>query len=1014
MSFIPLHLYSGFSYLKSALVAANIPLLAKKYGYSSIGLTDDGSLSGYAPFFHASEKAGVTPIFGMDINLNEVTLSLFVESEEGYRNLLKLTKLSSEHKMSFEKVKEYAYGLALVITVNPSYFERRYVEDSSSLARSIELYTKPFTHSYFGLPYLPHDPRIISHMREFALSYSHNLVAFPHILYEKEGDAIAIEIVHAISEKRNLEIKEKKGDEHFLKEEEFAKFYSKEEMERTLEIASFQKDFKLISKRGGLLRFPNDLGLSSPEYLTKLANEGLEKKSLTTPIYKERLAYELDVIIKMGYADYFLIVWDYVNWSKTHDVPVGPGRGSGAGSLVSFALGIVGVDPIKYGLVFERFLNPERVSLPDIDVDFADDRRDLTVRYIQSRYGLDHVGYVLTTQTIKAQQALRDIGRVYGYRQNEIELVISTIMDPRLTLREDYKTSKSFKELVDSDKHFLEYVALASKIEGLPRQAGLHAAGIVINDSPLEDCLPVMVSEGVGSVACLEKDYLEEQGFLKMDILGLTNLTIIDNVLRLVKRDEGITLKAEDIPYDDEESIKIISSGKTMGLFQLESAGMKKAIKTVLPSSFQDVAAILALFRPGPMESIPSYARRKHGEERITYLAKELEPILKETYGVIVYQEQIMQIVKAMAGFSNGQADLFRRAISKKNMSKLEAQKEEFIKGCLANGKDLALSNKVFDLIFRFANYGFNKAHAFGYAVLSCQMAYLKTHFPKQFYSVILASQDPATTKFKDTLSEVRALGLHLAVPDINKSEESFVTESSSIRFPLTAIKGIGGQLSSAILDERRKNGEFTDIFDFAARIKPYGNFTLPALVRLIDAGALDSLHPSRNSLRASAAAAISYSEMMFGENGQSFLLDLGIEKPLIEDRDDDPQINLAAEYEALGIMVSGSPLSFYEAKLKEINALPLGDISSASGSFVTAGIVKSIRAINTKTGKKMAFMELYDDLNEGSFIIFDEVFNNNFVLLKSDAPLYIKAHLDSRRKDETSYVVEEVHNLGE
>ncbi len=1015
MSFVPLHIYSGFSYLKSALVAKNLPMIAKKYGYSKVGITDDGSLSGYAPFEHACAASGVTPVFGMDANINEGCFSLFVINEEGYRNLLKLTSLASKNKLNFNYLREYSLGLICVYTMDLRTFTRRYLEEKEELALDIKSYLEIFEHHYIGLPYLPRDPRIAQDIRNFASSHSYEVVAFPKILYEKKEDAIALEIVRAIERKDTLESKQKSGDECFLKEEEYAKFYTKLEIEATSTIALMQQDFKLIKKRGGLLHFSNDLGLSSPEYLTKLAYEGLEKKGLSLPEYKERLAYELDVIIKMGYADYFLIVMDYVLWAKNHEVSVGPGRGSGAGSLVSYTLGIVNVDPIKWGLLFERFLNPERISLPDIDCDFADDRRDLVVRYIQKKYGEDHVGYVLTTQTIKAHQALRDVGRVYGYRQNEIELVISTIMDPRLTLREDYKTSAKFKELVDSDKHFLEYVALASKIEGLPRQAGLHAAGIVVNDEPLEDCLPVMTQETVGSVACLEKDYLEEQGFLKMDILGLTNLSIVDHVIALIKKTQGIDLDYQSLPYEDPASIATICSGKTMGLFQLESAGMKKAIRLVQPSSFQDVAALLALFRPGPMDSIASYARRKHGQERVIYLSNELEPILKETYGIIVYQEQIMQIVKVMAGFSNGQADLFRRAISKKDMAKLEAQKEQFISGCLANGKSLQLANKVFDLIFRFANYGFNKAHAYSYGVLTCQMAYLKTNYPREFYSVILGSQDPGTTKFKDMLSEVKALNLHLGVPDINRSEEGFVTEGNTIRFPLSAIKGIGGMLASMILDERRKNGDFADIFDFAARLKPYG-LNLSLLVRLIDAGAFDSLCDSRASLRASAPSAMSYSEMMFGENGQQLLIDIGIEKPSMSIMPDDIRSNLAYEYEALGIMVSGSPLSFYKEKLERMDLTPLTDLQSKSGSFWTAGIVKSIRAINTKNGKKMAFMELYDDLGEASFILFHDVFNNNFTLLKQDAPLYVKARLETRRDNsgETSFIVEEVHNLGE
>lgn len=1003
MPFVPLHVYSGFSYLQSGLPIERIPLLAKKLGYEAIGLCDNGTLSGLAPFSHLAKSVGLSPIYGMDYETKEGLFSLFVLNEEGYRNLLELAKVKSERKGDLAFLKEHQKGLAKVYSF-PSDFQNREID-----AKSLYITLKGLDVLWLGLPYARSEKEK-ENIREFAKNHSYPLMAFPKIAYQKKEDAIVLDIVTAILNKKNLDYDKKDGEEYFLSQEEIASYYSRMEIEETERLRK-QISFEFIIKRGGLLKFPDTMGLTSDEYLKKLAYKGLSDRDLLgKEEYKNRIDYELGVISKMGYSDYFLIVGDYVNYAKTHDVLVGPGRGSAAGSLVSYSLGIVGADPIKYGLLFERFLNPERQSMPDIDVDFADLYRENVIRYLQEKYGKERTGHVLTTQIIGAKEALRDIGRVYSFKQNEIELVISTIQDDRLSLREDYKTSRKFRELVNSDPYFLRYVSLASKIEGLPRQSGLHAAGIILNDLPLDQVAPVSVSSEVGYVCCIEKDYLEEQGFLKMDLLGLTNLTTIERCLTLIKRSKGVDVDYYSLPFEDKDAIALIASGETMGLFQLESPGMKRAIKEVEPNSFRDVAALLALFRPGPMESIPSYARRKKGLEKITYLSPELEPILKETYGIIVYQEQIMQIARASAGFSFGEADLFRRAISKKKMDKLLALKANFINGCLKNGHSEKMAESLYALIERFANYGFNKSHAVSYAVLTSQMAYLKAHYPEEFYCAILSALSPSDAKFKNTLSETKRKGLKLALPDINRSEETFIVDEGSLRFPLSSIKGLPGTFVFRLLDERRENGPFIDIFDFASRMKK-ASLNMQILIRLIDAGAFDSLYPSRNSLRASAYSALSYSEMMFGVDGQSVLLDIGLEKPMMIETKDDPAINLASEYEALGLMISGSPLSLYKNEIALKGAAPLADIPSKNGDVWTYGIVKSMRAITTRKGTKMAFLEVYDEMSELSAVLFSEAYNEYFPLLKTDALVYLLLRKDKFK--DGSYVVLKVEPLG-
>ncbi len=1013
MAFIPLHVYSGFSYLQSALEVASLPKLAKKYGYSAIALTDNGTLSGYAPFYHSAKENGIIPIFGMDVLSNGETFTLYVKNEQGYLNLLPLCPLISENKLTIDDLKKNTDGLILVYSPDPLYFGRLTEEERKQFAFDLANKTKSYSDMYLGLPYFKGNKEYIDKIRDFAKAYNYKTVAFPFLKYQKKEDAIALEILLAIQRNAKLAFKEKTGDECFLSSEEINSFYSNEEINSTEIIFNECKDFELIKKRGGLLHFPNDLGLSSKDYLRKLAFEGLKrKKPNASKEYEDRLNYELNIISSMGYDDYFLLVSDYINYSKNNGISVGPGRGSAAGSLVSYCLDIVVLDPIKYGLIFERFLNPERQSMPDIDADFSDIRREEVVSYLQKKWGEERIGHVLTTQTIGAKQAIRDVGRVYDYdEKKEVSLLTKSLLYPYQSLRFNYVKSPEFKRIVDSDKYFLSLVSLASKIEGLPRQAGLHAAGIVINDKPLNVVLPTTSSAENGYVACLEKDYLEEQGFLKMDILGLRNLTIIDTCLALIEKYEGKYLTYKDIPFDDKKSIETIKNGKTMGLFQLESNGMKKAIQEVKPETFEDVAALLALFRPGPMDFIPQYAKRKAGSEKIIYDSPELENILKETYGIIVYQEQIMQIVREMAGFSYGQADLFRRAISKKNVHKLEALKASFIDGCLKNGKSKEVAEKIYNLIFRFADYGFNKSHAYSYAVITCQMAYLKTYYPQEFYSSILDFLSPEDSKFSNTITELKTIGVTLSVADINKSSMNFVVDGRTLRLPLSAIKGLQSKFLCSIIDERNENGPYIDIFDFAARCKKYG-LNLQMLVKLIDAGCFDSLYESRESLRASAYSAMEYAELLFGTDGQQFLVDLGISKPMIENVIDDQKINLEREYEATGIMVSSSPLSLYDNELKHYKAQPLSVLDETNTSIISAGIVKSIRSIKTKNNKKMAFLVLYDDVSEKEFVVFSDMYEKTYTILKKDAALLIRGHRDSNRED--SYILDNAALLGE
>ncbi len=999
MSFIPLHVQSGFAYLQSGLISESIPPIAKKLGFKGIGLADSNTLSGYAPFATSAKKIGIEAYFGIQVIIEGYHFALYIENEEGYRSLLSFKEKLNKGPLIFSDLLK-TQGLSLVFIIKEktslSFFSSPHLKEIRDA----------FSHFFVGLEYLEKDEGVIDEARRLSKKEDLPLLAFPYIRYQRAKDAIVIEIEEAIREHKTLKEKALEGNEYFIEEEKLSAFYQKEEIDNT-ELFSKNLRFDYFKKRGKLLRY-TDSYENSKKLLNELSLNGLKKKKKTSDEYLKRLSSELEIINKMGYADYFLLVQDYVNYAKEHGILVGPGRGSGGGSLVAYALGIVSPDPLKEGLLFERFLNPERSSMPDIDCDFMDTRREEVVEYLIAKYGYERVGHVLTTQTIGAREAIRDIARVYEYKERDVSLLLSTIVDDRLSLRENYRRNPQFKRLLDSDKFFLEFVALASKLEGLPRQAGMHAAGIVLNDEPLATALPVNIDANEGIVCELEKDYLEEQGFLKMDILGLRNLTTIERILQEIKRKRGIALSYEELPRDDQKALELIRSGRTMGVFQLESAGMRRAIAQLEPSTFADVVALIALFRPGPMEQIASYAKRKKGQEKIDYPAPELESVLSPTYGIIVYQEQIMQIVRIIAGYSYGEADVFRRAVSKKDAALLLSLKEDFIKRSLENHKAKVLSEEIFALIARFANYGFNKSHAVSYAYLACQMAYLKAHFPEEFFSCYLDTLAPEETKFRNALSEAKTLNLRLLLPDINSSDKGFQTDKNGIRYALNAIKGVPSLLIDAIIEERKKRGRYLDFFDFARRLFHKG-LNLILLIRLIDAGVFDELYKGRATLRATSTKALQYAELVGDDLDENSLVSLAIEKPAYQITKDDFLENLNAERKALGLMISGSPLSSFRHEIQMKGARKIGELQNLKGNFITAGLIKSYRVFINKKGQQMAFLDLNDEIDEASFVVFSNVFSESYQVFKVDAAVLIYAHQGRERKE---YVVDRIEAL--
>ena len=1020
MKFAPIHIISCYSFLKSGLTISRISESVKKNDYFGAAITDNGVMYGIPEFINSMEKINKPFIVGMEINCNGNNISVYAPNEETYHYLCKISTLIAKNQFDYKDLKNYK-GLIGVIETNYYHIKDEFSNEeiSNEFIRELNDYAKLFSSFYLGIEVTTREEvKLANKIRKFANEYNYECVAFPRIQYQKKEDAIILKMVTAIAEDDKIIDKKEDGQLYFMEEKDLEKIYTKKELENSINIVK-TSTFNFHEKRGKLLSFP----VNTPviQYLKEVAYDSLRKLNLeNNSEYVERLNKELDTIIEMGYADYFLIVSDYVNYAKTHDILVGPGRGSAAGCLLSYLLGITTINPLKYGLQFERFLNKGRKTMPDIDIDFMDIRRDEMVQYMRDKYGEDRVANIVTYQTIKSKQALRDVGRIYDYHGWLVDNLSKTIPnnfkvgeDKEFTLRDCYKKIPAFRKLVDSDPYYLEIVSLASKIEGLPRQSGLHAAGVVLNDLSLEESLPATIDASNHYISQYEMGYLEEQGFLKMDFLGLRNLTTIAWCLNLIEKRRGIKINPYEIPYDCQETYDIIRNGKTMGLFQIETTTMRKGIVQLKPNCFDDVVILLSINRPGPMSEIPTYIRRKSGKEKVDYYSDKLKPILEETFGILIYQEQINSIAQVMAGFSLSEADMFRRGVSKKDAKALKQNEEKFIKGSLANGYTLKQANDMYARILKFANYGFNKSHAVSYAVIACQMAYLKAKYPLEFYASILqTSASTSDVKFSEYVSEMRSIGLQIKLPDINKSQKVFVIEDNALIYPLSEIRGVNVNMVDAILNERN-NGSFKDFFDFVNRMFAY-KITENVIEHLIYAGVFDSMNSNRASLLASVTRAIQFGELNYSENGQLSLSESTfVVAPSLVDAVDDPLTRLNNEFEAIGIMLSDNPLSYKKNLLQAKGVTPISDAIEGKGTLTIAGIIKTKKVINTKKGVPMAFIKLLDESGEIEVTLFSDLYQDKLSHVEINNIVIITGKTDYRR-DEISFVADTLELLEE
>lgn len=1015
----PLHLYSEYSFLESGVHLKELIKKIKNDGYKYLGITDHNNMIAFPYFNKLCLDNEIKPIFGLDLEIEDFKLSLFIENEEGYSSLCKISTLLTQKEINFDNLLDNKEGLIVVLNSDSPIFDNV----NKELVNKVALFAKQFDNSdfYIGLNFVRGDLR--NHydlIREFVLKYSYNSIAFPLIKYLERSDSIVIDILENIKNQTHLEqdFVSQNRFNHYKEDDELEFFFTEEELDNVSKLIE-KINFNLIQNRGELVDWSTN-DKNSEQILKEHILDGLKVKNIDINVnkqYKDRLNHEFITIRNMGYCDYFLIVEDYVKFAKNHNIPVGPGRGSAAGSLIAYLLDITKVDPLKYDLLFERFLNPQRQTMPDIDVDFSDTKREQVVDYLKEKYGKERVARVATIQTIGAKQAIRDVCRVFGVSPNDASLLTKLIViknNENVTLSDAYEKYPNFRKEIDGDSTFELVFKYAKLIEGLARQRGLGAAGVVINKDSLIGKIPLFY-DSTGYITQYEKDYLEDQNFLKADILGLINLRTIERCLELIKINKNKEVDIENIDYNDPKIYELIEKNLTMGLFQIDTAAAKDALKIFKPKCFDDLVNLISLDRPGPRASIPSFSRRYKGLEKVTYLDPSLKKSLESTYGIFIYQEQIMFASQDFAGFSFSDADLLRRACAKKKKSEMDKMKIKFFNGARKKGHSDKVINDVFELIAKFASYGFNKSHSVAYTMITCEMAYLKAYYPNEFYASILESQSSSNdSKFVNYVSEIKKCKGHLCLPDINLSTTRFDVIDDKLLMPLTSIKNFPVQVVFNILEERDRNGEFKDFIDFVVRMYHLeDSITESQISKLIDAGCFDSLHSNRQSLKQSTLEAIRYAKIVDFREGQLF--NFFDAKFNYVECEEDLEERLNNEYEALGITLSDSLLDHVEDKLKELNITKISELENDKEATI-AVIFNTVKKINTKNNKTMCFISARDNDNDIEITLFSDAYEKyidiiNF--LKKKDIIICKGKLKKNYKNnEYSFILDELRKL--
>jgi DNA polymerase-3 subunit alpha len=1029
-AFVHLHVHSEYSILDGACRIPALAARAAELEMPAVSLTDHGSLAGAVELQREARKHGVKPIVGCEVYVADdrrrqekgyAHLTLLAESNEGYANLIKLSSLGYlegyyyKPRVDWELLERHATGIVALSgclsgRVSKALEESRPQDAAADLDRLVQIFGRDSTYVEIQNAGLEPQQRINPQLAKLAEATGLPLVATGDVHYLLHDDARAHEALLCIQSGDSLKNPNHwrfDTDQFFFKTPtemagDFAAY--PEALRRTLEVAE-RCTVTIETDRLLLPSFPTPDGRDAFDYLVELCEQGIGRRyESVTPELRERLQYELKTIREMDFADYFLIVWDFVHFAKTHGIQVGPGRGSAAGSLAAYCLEITDVDPIRYGLLFERFLNPGRKSMPDMDIDFAVAGRERVINYVAEKYGRDRVAQIITFSTMMARAAVRDAGRVLEIPYGSVDKVAKLIPEgPKVYLAECLKPGQELKQAYDADPLVREIVDLARPLEGLVRADSIHAAGVVISDRPLIDIVPVQQKGPDQEVVTqLPMGDVEALGLLKIDFLGLRNLDVIDKAVELVG-----DLEIESIPLTDPQTYEMLQRGDAIGVFQFESSGMREALRQVKPTEFEDLIALVALYRPGPMQYIPVYARRKHGLEQISYLDERLRPITELTHGIAIYQEQSMEIAKQIAGFSPAEADDLRKAIGKKIHSLMASLKEKFIEGCIANGTTPQVARQLWDDMEKAQDYSFNKSHAAGYALIAYRTAWLRAHHPREYMAALISSVMNTKDRVPFYVNACHELGIEVLPPDVNESQLDFAVVEGKIRFGLNAVKNVGEAACRAIIVAREAGGPFSSIWDFTERVDPQ-DVNKRALESLVKSGALDSTGASRKGMVEMLDQALSWggSEHDARSMGQGSIFDLeeaGAERPghhaPISSEEYEKSELLRLEKETLGLWVSEHPLAGIGDQLRRKTDRPLAELERCRDGeiVVVGGIVSAVKQLTTKKGDPMVFIRLDDLTGSTEAVVFNSVYAASRELCEPDRVLVMKARVDHK-----------------
>ncbi len=1073
MSFTHLHVHTGYSLLDGSCKIKEIISRAKELNMTSLAITDHGVMYGVIDFYKEAKAQGIKPILGCEVYVSPSSrfekqakqgdryyhLILLAKNNKGYENLTKIVSKGFTEgfyykpRIDFELLQEYHEGIialsACLAGEIPKLISRGREDDARKAAQK---YKELFGEDSFYLELqnhgIPEQKYVNQVLVKIGKELDIPLVATNDIHYINAEDAKAHDILLCIQTSKTVSDPDRmryEGGQFFLKSEDEMKAlfpYAQDAVENTGKIADMC-DVEIKFGETKLPEYPVPNQMSAKEYLESLCQSGFERNYPddypNRDEIKSRMYYELGVIEKMGYIDYFLIVWDYINYARSKGISVGPGRGSAAGSVVSYCLGITDIDPIKYNLIFERFLNPERVSMPDIDVDFADERRGEVIEYVVNKYGSERVCQIITFGTLQARGVIRDVGRAMEIPYARCDSIAKMIpMDKDITLGLALERNKELKELYDSDEVVYELINYSLKLEGLPRHASIHAAGVVISKKAVEEYVPLALGVDDAVTTQFTMTTLEELGLLKMDFLGLRTLTVLQNALAMIRKNYDVDIDLKKIDYDDKKVYEFISTGKTDAVFQLESAGMQSFMKRLKPENLEDIIAGISLYRPGPMDFIPKYIAGKNNKDRVSYDTPQLISILEPTYGCIVYQEQVMQIVRDLAGYTMGGSDEVRRAMSKKKAHIMEMERKNFvygneekdIKGCMNNGIGEDVANKIFDEMIDFASYAFNKSHAACYAVVSYQTAYLKYYYPKEFMAASLTSVSDNPTKLIEYMGSLSDMGIKILPPDVNLGEGAFSVDEDGIRFGLSTIKGVGKAVSDAIVRERTLNGKFLSLENFINRL-PQKDLNKRSIEGFIKSGALDGMEGNRHEKilnaelfidkkskesKAVIPGQMSFFDVVSEEDKESFVSEL------IHIEEYPKEELLKYEMEVMGMYVSGHPLEEYTSLLEKhsdarsIDFYPdeNGDISLESGRKLTiGGLLVEVNKRFTKKGDMMAICTLEDLYGRVELVVFPKAFENYGNELVEGGKVFVKGRVDTSGEEEGKLIVDTVREFG-